>query len=62
MTDSLDVYGKDLKEEITKNRLLIKRVGRPSDVAGAAIYLASEAASWVTGVVLKVDGGFLSKL
>ena len=33
------------------------RNGQPDDVAGAAIYLASPAASWVTGVVLPVDGG-----
>lgn len=33
------------------------RVGRPSDVASAAVYLASEAAEWVTGAVLTVDGG-----
>jgi NAD(P)-dependent dehydrogenase (short-subunit alcohol dehydrogenase family) len=33
------------------------RVGTPADVAGAALYLASDAASWVTGVVLTVDGG-----
>jgi len=62
MTDSLDVYGKDVKDNIMSNGLLIKRVGRAEDVGGAAVYLASPAGSWVTGSVLKVDGGFLSKL
>jgi 3-oxoacyl-[acyl-carrier protein] reductase len=33
------------------------RIGRPDDVAGAVLYLASADASWVTGVVLMVDGG-----
>jgi NAD(P)-dependent dehydrogenase (short-subunit alcohol dehydrogenase family) len=35
----------------------LKRVGRPEDMAGVAIYLASVAASFVTGVVIPVDGG-----
>ncbi|MDH5526408.1 MAG: SDR family oxidoreductase [Nitrospirota bacterium] len=35
----------------------IGRVGQPSDVAGAALYLVSAEAEWVTGVVLAVDGG-----
>jgi NAD(P)-dependent dehydrogenase (short-subunit alcohol dehydrogenase family) len=33
------------------------RIGRPQDVAGAAVFLASEAASYVTGTTIVVDGG-----
>jgi NAD(P)-dependent dehydrogenase (short-subunit alcohol dehydrogenase family) len=33
------------------------RIGRPDDMAGAALYLASRAGAYVTGVVLSVDGG-----
>ena len=35
----------------------IRRLGTPDDVARAALYLASEASSWVTGVVFDVAGG-----
>jgi len=35
----------------------MKRIGRPGDMAGVAIYLASPAASYVTGAVIPVDGG-----
>ena len=33
------------------------RVGEPEDVAGAALFLASDDAAWITGAVLPVDGG-----
>jgi meso-butanediol dehydrogenase/(S,S)-butanediol dehydrogenase/diacetyl reductase len=36
------------------------RVGEPDDVANAAIFLASDDAAWITGVVLPVDGGLLA--
>jgi NAD(P)-dependent dehydrogenase (short-subunit alcohol dehydrogenase family) len=38
------------------------RVGTPADVAGAAVFLASEDAAYVTGVTLPVDGGLLAQL
>lgn len=36
------------------------RVGEPEDVAHAALFLASDEASWITGSVLRVDGGLLA--
>jgi NAD(P)-dependent dehydrogenase (short-subunit alcohol dehydrogenase family) len=36
------------------------RVGEPEDVANASLFLASDEASWITGVVLPVDGGLLA--
>ena len=41
-------------------RTPMKRFGRLEELAGAAVFLASDAASFVTGEVLVVDGGFLA--
>src|SRR5207344_2256367 len=38
-------------------RTPLRRLGDPNDIALAALYLASPAASWITGKVLDVDGG-----
>ena len=40
------------------NRMMpLKRIGRDEDMAGAAVFFASEAASFITGAVLPVSGG-----
>jgi NAD(P)-dependent dehydrogenase (short-subunit alcohol dehydrogenase family) len=38
----------------------IGRLGQPEDMAGLAVYLASDESSWVTGAVFPVDGGYLA--
>jgi len=36
------------------------RLGKPEDIAGIAVYLASDESSWVTGAAMAVDGGYLA--
>ncbi|MBI3967870.1 MAG: SDR family oxidoreductase [Chloroflexi bacterium] len=50
--------------ELTKpwlDRVALTRLGRPEDMVGAVVFLASDEAGWVTGTTLYVDGGFLAK-
>jgi 3-oxoacyl-[acyl-carrier protein] reductase len=55
-TDMTADIGDDRKAEILRN-VPLKRYGNAEEVAGAALYLASDAAAYVSGVVLPVDGG-----
>ena len=62
------VFETDLNREILKGgrgqeflvRTPMKRFGRVEELAGAAVYLASDAASFVTGQLIAVDGGLLA--
>ena len=44
-------------EEGLAHRHPLQRIGRPDDIAGLALYLLSDAASWITGEVYHLDGG-----
>jgi len=42
---------------ITKNRRQLKRIAKAEEIAASAAWLCSDAAAYVTGIVLPVDGG-----
>lgn len=42
------------------SKIPLNRLGTPTDVAGTAVFLASDAAAYITGQVLAVDGGWLA--
>lgn len=55
-----------LQADETRNRQILERIpagrwGRPEDLAGAAVFLASRASDYVTGTVLTVDGGWMGR-
>jgi len=58
MTAGRSVADPRIRERLRELQPLTGEPGRPEDVAGAAVYLASPAARFVTGVVLPVDGGW----
>ncbi len=55
-----------LRNDETRNRQILERIpagrwGDPSDIAATAVFLASPAASYITGAILNVDGGWLAR-
>ncbi len=56
-------FTKDKKAlEAMMSKFLIKRVGQPVDIAGPAVFLASDASSYMTGSEIIADGGWISAL
>jgi len=51
-------YSDSKKRKQREERIIMKRFGDPEDLLGAAIFLASEASKYITGIDLVVDGGF----
>jgi len=52
MAGTLEAFGDQIKKGVP-----LGRIGEPGDMAGVAIYLASAASNYVTGIVIPVDGG-----
>ena len=56
-TDMSNFTKTDAGRDYTLGMQALKRLAEPEDIAGAALFLASDAARWVTGDTLRVDGG-----
>lgn len=55
-----------LREDADRNAAILSRIpagrwGKPSDIGGAAVFLASDAAAYVHGAIIPVDGGWLAR-
>ena len=57
-TQMTDILKEEVKDEIS-NKIPLKRMGTPKDVANVVKFLASEDSSYITGQVISVDGGMI---
>jgi 7-alpha-hydroxysteroid dehydrogenase len=57
-TSALEIVltNEDLRKEMTETTPL-RRLGEVQDIAAGVVYLASDAASYITGKILEIDGG-----
>ncbi|MEU4831195.1 SDR family oxidoreductase [Streptosporangium sp. NPDC023615] len=58
-SEMTEQYAKEYMAWQLEHRVLMKRAGDPAELVATAIFLASDAASYVTGAVIPVDGGIL---
>ncbi|MCK2219854.1 SDR family oxidoreductase [Actinomadura sp. ATCC 31491] len=58
-SEMTEQYQPGYLERTIESRVLMKRAGDPAELVAAALFLACDASSYVTGVTLPVDGGFL---
>lgn len=57
LTDISKAWDLDAFEKVAKATIPLQRGGQPEEIVGAALYLASDASSYTTGAVIKIDGG-----
>ncbi|MGC9542262.1 SDR family oxidoreductase [Streptomyces sp. UG1] len=57
-----DLLADDNPERINARHIPLGRIGLPEEAVNAAVFLASDEASYITGASLVVDGGWLSVL
>ncbi len=55
-TDMLGTVPEDIRDQI-KKEIALGRFGTPEEIAMSVVYLCSSAASWITGVTLRINGG-----
>jgi NAD(P)-dependent dehydrogenase (short-subunit alcohol dehydrogenase family) len=53
--------GIEQRKEAIFASIPVRRLGTPSDVAEAAVFLASDMSSYITGIALPVDGGYSAR-
>ena len=62
MPGSIDTSGMTLDQrQYRGENVPLGRIGEPHDMTGAALFLASDDAAYITGDVIKVDGGMLAQ-
>lgn len=59
LTDIANAWDLDAFNENAKRTIPLQRGGEPEEIVGAALYLASDASSYTTGSVIKIDGGMV---
>lgn len=57
LTDISKAWDMDRFKEAARTNYMLQRGGEPREIVGAALYLASNASSFTTGTLLRVDGG-----
>lgn len=57
LTDISKAWDMDAFNKSAKTSIPLQRGGKPEEIVGSALYLASDASSYTTGAVIKVDGG-----